>query len=67
VEGEKVAMDRGFARKALDGVALMARTAARRSINLMSESALPAVYEELEIYMMAARRKVVDEAQKCGY
>jgi hypothetical protein len=34
VEGVKVAMDRGFASRALEGVALMARTAARRRRNL---------------------------------
>jgi hypothetical protein len=55
VEGENVAMDRGFARKALDGVALMARTAARRSINLTcGVSSARCALAAGRTYMMAA-------------
>jgi hypothetical protein len=54
VEGEKVAIDRGFARKALDGVALTARTAARRRRNLSWEISVAGWVSTMACtYMMA--------------
>jgi hypothetical protein len=55
VEGVNVAIDRGLATKALDGAALMARTAARRRRNLYHDiSTLSSLWLECAAtYMMA--------------